>query len=106
MVLARLAGDKLNTALVKAFVNAITFFPIGSLVRTTLNETGIVVRVNDQDPLHPVIVLVDDRLNPVSEVDTSARDVNNEYVRHVAETLRPPSDTLDLAPYFPSAHAA
>ena len=32
LVLARLAGDKLNSALVKAFVNAITFFPLGSMV--------------------------------------------------------------------------
>ena len=29
LILARLAGEKLNTALVKAFVNAITFFPLG-----------------------------------------------------------------------------
>jgi putative nucleotidyltransferase with HDIG domain len=29
LVLARLAGEKLNTVFVKAFVNAITFFPLG-----------------------------------------------------------------------------
>jgi HD-GYP domain-containing protein (c-di-GMP phosphodiesterase class II) len=42
LVLARLAGDKLNTALVKAFVSAITFFPIGSVVRTSRDEIGVV----------------------------------------------------------------
>ena len=43
LILARLAGDKLNTALVKTFVNAITFFPLGSIVRTTRNELGLVI---------------------------------------------------------------
>ena len=44
LIMARLAGEKLNTALVKTFVNAITFFPLGSLVRTSRNELGLVDR--------------------------------------------------------------
>src|SRR4029450_8468898 len=55
LVLARLAGTKLNTALVKAFVNAISFFPLGSIVRTDRDEIGVVVRTNATEPLHPVI---------------------------------------------------
>src|SRR5262249_48030335 len=55
LVLARLAGDKLNTVFVKAFVNAITFFPLGSLVRTNRDEIGVVIRINANDPLHPVL---------------------------------------------------
>ncbi len=44
LVLARLAGGKLNSALVKAFVAAVTFFPVGSVVRTSRDETGVVDR--------------------------------------------------------------
>ena len=40
LILARLAGQKLNANLVKAFVNAITFFPIGCVVRTNRDEIG------------------------------------------------------------------
>src|SRR5207245_10736527 len=57
LILARLAGEKLNTALVKAFVNAITFFPLGSLVRTNQDELGVVIRTTPGDPLHPVLAL-------------------------------------------------
>ena len=57
-MLARLAGEKLNSALVKAFVNAITFFPLGSMVRTTRDEIAIVVGINPCDPLHPQLALV------------------------------------------------
>jgi putative nucleotidyltransferase with HDIG domain len=91
LVLARLAGDKLNTVLVRAFVNAITFFPLGSLVRTTRDEIGVVVRTNAGDPLHPVVALADQQLqSPCGHVDTAARDASGSYQRHILGTLRPP----------------
>ena len=97
LVLARLAGTKLNTALVKAFVNAISFFPLGSVVRTDRDEIGVVVRTNPSEPLHPVIALMgaEHRRLP-GEIDTSRRrDGSGSYERHVVETLRPPAP-LDL----------
>lgn len=96
LVLARLAGTKLNTALVKAFVNAISFFPLGSVVRTDRDEVGVVIRTNPSEPLHPVIALIgaEHRRLP-GEIDTSRRDYSGAYERHVVETLRPPAP-LDL----------
>jgi hypothetical protein len=96
LILARLAGDKLNTGLVKAFVNAITFFPLGSLVRTSRDELGVVVRTNRGDPLHPVLTLVVDGIEgPRGRMDTATRGVSGAYERHILETLRPP-EALDL----------
>ncbi len=103
LVLARLAGEKLNTALVKTFVNGISFFPLGSLVRTSRGEIGIVVATNSSDPLHPVVTLLaDDLVEPVGRVDTAARDAAGAYERHVIETVRPPAG-LDLAVHFGEA---
>jgi putative nucleotidyltransferase with HDIG domain len=100
LVLARLAGDKLNTALVKAFVNAITFFPIGSVVRTSRGEVGVVVRTNSADPLHPVIALSDEGLtSALALVDTAARDAVGAYERHIKETLKPPA-TYDVTVFL------
>ena len=96
LVLARLAGDKLNTNLVKAFVSAITFFPLGSLVRTNRDEIGVVVRTNSEDPLHPVLALADRELQaPRGRIDTAIRDAHGSYERHIAETLKLP-EGLDL----------
>jgi putative nucleotidyltransferase with HDIG domain len=96
LVLARLAGTKLNTALVKAFVNAISFFPIGSIVRTSREEMGIVIRTNHGEPLHPVIArLTPEYVRLPGEIDTSERDHAGEYRRHVVETLVP-TRPLDL----------
>jgi putative nucleotidyltransferase with HDIG domain len=106
LILARLAGDKLNTALVKAFVNAITFFPLGSLVRTSRDETGVVIRTNATDPLHPVIALVAaDMERAVGEIDTSTRDVSGTFERHIVETLRPSEGGLDMTKFLASAAA-
>jgi putative nucleotidyltransferase with HDIG domain len=94
LVLARLAGTKLNTALVKAFINAVTFFPIGSMVRTNRDETGVVVRTTTGEPLHPVIAVMtpDRQPRPSDVVDTSLRDASGAYERHVVETVLPPED--------------
>ena len=96
LVLARLAGTKLNTALVKAFVNAISFFPLGSVVRTDRDEIGVVIRTNAAEPLHPVIALMGADREPLpGEIDTSRRTLAGQYERHVIETLRP-QEGLDL----------
>ncbi|MFB3853815.1 MAG: HD-GYP domain-containing protein [Vicinamibacterales bacterium] len=104
LVLARLAGEKLNGALVKAFVNAITFFPLGTLVRTNRDETGVVVRTNPSDPLHPVIVCPTVWPDgPRREIDTSSRDASGQYERHIVESLRPRDGEVDITSFFPVA---
>jgi putative nucleotidyltransferase with HDIG domain len=103
LVLARLAGTKLNTALVKAFVNAISFFPIGSFVRTDRGEVGVVVRTNADDPLHPVIARVGGSLDRLpGDLDTSVRDTSGTYLCHVTETIRPP-EGLDVSAFLAPA---
>jgi hypothetical protein len=96
LILARLAGTKLNTAIVKAFVTAISFFPIGSVVRTDRDELGVVIRTNEGEPLHPVIALVGSGHQRLpGDVDTSIRDSSGAYARHLVATIRPP-EGLDV----------
>lgn len=97
LVLARLAGGKLNSALVKAFVAAVTFFPVGSVVRTNRDETGVVLATNPLEPLHPRIALVAPDLGRFpGDIDLALRDSSGAYARHIVETVRPP-DGLDLS---------
>jgi putative nucleotidyltransferase with HDIG domain len=100
LILARLAGSKLNTALVKAFVNAISFFPIGSFVRTDRDELGVVIRTVAGEPLHPVVALVTPEYARIpGDVNTSDRDGAGAYARHIVETMRPP-DALNLTEFL------
>jgi len=98
LVLAEKAGKGLHPDLVKAFVNMVTFFPVGSVVRTDRGEVGVVVETDSADPLHPTMVLVrseDPRQNAGERIDTSERAGDGEYVRHVVETLRPTDAHVD-----------
>jgi putative nucleotidyltransferase with HDIG domain len=100
LILARLAGTKLNTALVKAFVNAISFFPLGSVVRTDRDEMGVVVATNIGEPLHPTIALITPQFKRLDGfVNTSERDHSGIYVRHVVETLMP-SPQFDVTEFL------
>lgn len=98
LVLAREAGSKLNTAFVKAFVSAVTFFPVGSLVRTNRDEVGMVVRTNSRDPLHPVITITNDTFEEVrQQVDTSERDGDGRYLRQIVQSIAGQPRSPELA---------
>jgi putative nucleotidyltransferase with HDIG domain len=104
LILARLAGDKLNSALVKAFIGAVTFFPIGSLVRTSREEVCVVVRTSMAEPLHPVVALVNESMTEtLGEIDTSVRGADGSYERHIVQTLTPQSQEFDLTRLLPQA---
>jgi hypothetical protein len=104
LILSRLAGETLNPALVKTFVNAVTFFPLGSVVRTSRDELGVVVKTRSGEPLHPVLALLDPAaLEPRQLVDTAARDSAGEYERHVTATL-PAPEGLNLQTIMAFAH--
>jgi HD-GYP domain-containing protein (c-di-GMP phosphodiesterase class II) len=103
LVLARLGGEKLNTSLVKSFVNAITFFPIGSVVRTSRDEIGVVVETSPGSPLHPILSILDGSFDgPTTRIDTNARDASGAYARHIVETVSPP-EGFDLRRFLAAA---
>lgn len=92
LILARMAGEKLNPALVKAFVSVVTFFPVGTVVRTTRDEIGVVVETHTEDALHPRILVVDPErpdADPGPSIDLRERDDRGKFVRDVARCIPP-----------------
>ena len=87
----------------KTFVNAITFFPLGSLIRTNRQELGLVVGTNHGEPLHPVIRLLDQvTFEPTEYVNTATRDASGAYERHIKQTV-PLPEGLDVRPMLNAA---
>jgi putative nucleotidyltransferase with HDIG domain len=102
LILARQAGSQFNTTVVKALVSTVTFFPLGSLVRTNRGENGIVIRTNPDDPLHPHLMLLNEDLECSGEnVDTRTLDASGTYERHIVETLNAKDADLDLTRLLP-----
>lgn len=106
LTLARLSGKALNPALVRAFVSVVTFFPIGTIVRTTLGEVGVVVRTYEDDALHPTISLVEEKEPdaPTQEtVDLRRRGDDGKHLRQVAESLSADDFEIDIPHILRSA---
>jgi len=106
LTLARLSGKALNPALVRAFVSVVTFFPIGTVVRTTLGEVGVVVRTYEDDALHPTVSLVDEKEPDApthKNVDLRLRSDDGKHVRQVAELLSADDFEFDIPHILRSA---
>lgn len=109
VILARMAGEKLNPALVKAFVSVVTFFPVGTIVRTSRDEVGVVVRTHEDDALHPGIVLVDPDAPdapPGPTRDLRERDADGNFVRDVVEAVPEGRLALDVSALLQHVEAA
>jgi putative nucleotidyltransferase with HDIG domain len=106
LALAREAGTKLNPAFVKAFVSAVTFFPVGSWVRTDRGDVAIVIATNGRDPMHPIVRLVNSDLDVIGDVDTSVRDEAGSYRIRIVETLPPQCPAADFQRLIARSRAA
>lgn len=101
-ILARLAGEHLNPALVKAFIGTMTFFPVGSFVRTNREEVAVVLRTNPASPIRPVLAILRDDLGTITE-EVDLADPGRAGARHIVETIPPPAGAPDLTAIFDSA---
>lgn len=100
------SGTEFNPVILKAFVNMMGVFPIGSLVALTSGEVGIVHDINP-DPkllLRPSVKLITDAEgNKVDGevVDLSEKDPEtNRYPRTIATALNPHDYGIEVADYF------
>jgi HD-GYP domain-containing protein (c-di-GMP phosphodiesterase class II) len=88
------AGSKFDPILVKAFARAIGVFPVGTVLRLSTGEVGIVVRRShlSGDPNRPIMrVLLDNKGNPTPEgrlIDLGQTDPRTgDFFYSVVETL-------------------
>jgi HD-GYP domain-containing protein (c-di-GMP phosphodiesterase class II) len=100
------SGTEFNAVILKAFVNLMGVFPVGTLVALTSGELGIVFETNP-DPkliLRPKVKLITDsegnRLDGET-VDLSERDPEAAtFPRTIAKALHPDTYGIEVADYF------
>lgn len=73
--LLKMNEKKFDPRIMKVFLVTMAIYPIGSMVQLDTNELGIVVEINEQSPLKPVVrVLYDSKLKKL--LDTETRLIN------------------------------
>jgi putative nucleotidyltransferase with HDIG domain len=85
------AGTAFEPTLLRRFVTLMGIFPVGTLVRLTTGEIGVVTAEHPSDPLRPQVKLVRDEsgaaLPEPRTVDTSARDDRGRQPFEVLEAI-------------------
>ena len=88
-----------NQTLLRRFVNLMGLFPIGTIVRLSTEEVGVVTAEHPEDPFRPQVkILFDekgDRLEGEILVNTWERDSRGAFPRAVIESVDPDSIELD-----------
>lgn len=97
-VMSNFSGRHFNPETLKVFINMIGMYPIGTMVRLSTNEIGVVTRVIDS-PDTPVVKVIYDAsgasVEPSYEVDLS-----KETDRTIVSTVNPATTNINLASFF------
>jgi putative nucleotidyltransferase with HDIG domain len=100
------SGTEFNPVILKAFVNMMGVFPIGTLVALTTGEIGIVRDVSPEARylLRPAVKIVADADGHKIDgetVDLAAKDpATGRYLRTIATALDPAKYGIEVADYF------
>ena len=88
-----------NGVLLRRFVNLMGLFPIGTIVRLSTEEVGVVTAEHPEDPFRPQVkILFDsrgDKIESPTLANTWERDSRGAFPRAVVESVDPDSMELD-----------
>lgn len=89
--------------IMKALVEQLSVYPLGTVVRLNTGETGVVVRINPRYPMRP-IVRVNEKRGPGDSAYADEIDLSIAPLVSIVETLDPPAvDRVSFAsgPFAP-----
>ncbi|MFZ3063152.1 MAG: HD-GYP domain-containing protein [Actinomycetota bacterium] len=100
----RQSGTAFDPTLIKAFVQALSIYPVGSLVKLDTGEVCVVYRSNPDNLLRPKVKMIIDAqgnkihsfLVDLSEIDEKKR----HYKRTIVAPVDPQSFNVDATQYF------
>jgi HD-GYP domain-containing protein (c-di-GMP phosphodiesterase class II) len=93
----------LDPLLFKFFINMIGVYPIGSLVKLSTNELGLVFENDKESLLRPRVVLISDSSGNWIKgqvVDLMEKNEKNDYIRTITMTMDPKKYNINLAEYL------
>jgi HD-GYP domain-containing protein (c-di-GMP phosphodiesterase class II) len=101
-ILAKKRGSDFNAVLVKAFINMTGIFPIGTLLKLSSNEIGLVVH-QTSDLMRPRVLLLtkfDGSEKESGEEISLLEMTSGKYERDVAGTINPNTANIDIKRYL------
>ncbi len=98
-IMASMSGRHFNPDTLKSFINMMGIFPIGSMVRLSTNEIGVVIKIHSENSDSPVVKVLYDKEGKYTgspfEVDLAERkDVS------IASAVNPAMTNIDIGAFF------
>jgi len=98
-ILDSFSGRHFNPDIIKAFVNMMGMYPVGTMVRFSTNEIGVVKKINVDAPERPLVKIIygsdGHELDAPFEVD-----LLTEAGREIITNVNPATTATDLAAFF------
>jgi putative nucleotidyltransferase with HDIG domain len=98
-VMSNFSGRHFNPDILKAFINMIGLYPVGTLVRLSTNEIGLVTKVDSEAGDCPLVNVLYDKdgleLDPTYKLDLKA---NNDV--SIVSTVNPATTNTDVSAFF------
>jgi hypothetical protein len=101
-ILAKKRGNNFNSVLVKAFINMIGIFPVGTVLKLSNGEIGLVLH-QTSDLLRPRVLLLtkfDGSEKESGEEISLLETTDGKYKRDVSGTINPHTANIDLKLYL------
>ncbi len=99
-ILKGLSGKHFDPAMVEKFADMLGVYPVGTLVRLSTNEVGVVIRANSVDTESPVVKVIYDKdgelLGEPFEIDLA----NGPDAPRIVGAADPCSREMDLGDFF------
>lgn len=85
------SGKRFDPLLLKIFVNTMGLYPVGTFVRLSTGEAGVVVYGGGEGERlsRPMVALLDSRGKPSQTVDLTEQDASGNYVRNIVASEDP-----------------
>jgi HD-GYP domain-containing protein (c-di-GMP phosphodiesterase class II) len=102
-ILMELSGQRLDSLILKYFVNMMGIYPIGSLVKLDSNELGLVFENNQQSLSRPRVMLITDSKGSLIEgtvTDLTEMNDENKYARTITKIMDPKKYGINIAEYL------
>ena len=101
-ILLKNKGVTSNPVLLKAFINMVGIFPVGTLLKLDTGEVGLVMH-QTSDLMRPRVLILtrfDGSEKEDGKIVSLADRTDGKYRRSISGTIDPEASRINLRPYF------
>ena len=103
-VMTSLSGRHFDPDVLKAFINMLGLYPIGTMVRLSTNEIALVTKENPQTPDRPVVTIVFDIDGKALDSPTDENlAIEESRGKTIIATVNPATLDIDIESFFEKA---